>query len=122
MPVSNTSGVLFFGAEGQTPVAWDAVPEMVMDETNLAEEQNKVYATMRNSQAMSFNCHVSKKDIETLMNIFNPRPFKLAKGPYRKRMIKRARKMQTNYIYNYTFRKEGGEYVDERGQVRLVLQ
>lgn len=122
---SANTGVLFFGAEGQKTISWDAVsklPEMVMDETNRAEEQSKVFATMKNRQTVSFNCHVSKKDIKQLMDIFNPRPFKLSKGPIRKHMIRRAKKMQTNYIYTYTFRKEGDEYVDERGQVRLILQ
>jgi len=116
----NSSGVLFFGAEGETPVAWNNV---FLDTRDLTEEeQNKVYARMRSSQAMTFNCHVGKKDIESLMNIFNPKPFKLAKGPYRKRMIMRARKMQANYISTYTVRKEGDKYVDERGAFRLVLQ
>lgn len=118
----NNSGVLFFGAEGQAPVAWDAIPETVMDEENAAEEQSKVFATMRDNPTVTFGCHIRKQDIRNLMEAF--RPFKLAKGPYRKRMIRRAKKMQTNYIYNctYTFRKEGDEYVDKRGQVRLVLQ
>ena len=119
----NSSGVLFFGAEGEKPVAWNAVtsiPELVMDETRAAEEQSKVIATMRDSQTVSFNCAVNKNGIKNLMELL--RGFKLAKGPARNRMIRRAKKMQTNYILTYTFRKEGNEYVDERGQVRLVLQ
>ena len=54
------------------------------------------------------------------MGIF--RGFKLARGPARNRMIRRAKKMQTNYIYEYEFIKEGDEYVDKRGQIRLILQ
>ena len=117
---SNSSGVLFFGAEGEKSVAWNSIPELVTDETHIAEEQSKIFATMRNSQTVSFNCTINKNGIKNLMELL--RGFKLAKGPARNRMIRRARKMQTNYIYNYTFRKEGDEYVDERGQVRLVLQ
>lgn len=117
---SNSPGVLFFGAEGEKPVAWNAIPELAMLETHNAEEQHKIYATMRNSQTMTFNCHVSKGSVKSLMETLQP--FKLAKGPERKRMIRRAQKMRTNYICTYTFRKEGDEYVDERGAVRLVLQ
>lgn len=116
----NSSGVLFFGAEGETPVAWNAISELAMGESNTAEEQSKMVATMRNSQTASFNCTISKNGIKNLMELV--RGFKLAKGPARNRMIGRARKMRTNYIYTYTFRKEGDEYVDERGQVRFVLQ
>ena len=116
----NSSGVLFFGAEGEKPVAWNAIPELAMDETHIAEEQSKIFATMRNSQTMTFNCHISKGGIKNLMKPV--RGFKLAKGPARNRMIRRAKKMRTNYICTYAFRKEGDEYVDERGQVRLVLQ
>lgn len=117
----NSSGVLFFGAEGEKPVAWNAIPELVMDETHVAEEQSKIFATMRNSQTMTFNCHISKGGIKSLIET-TLKHFKLTKGPERKRMIRRAQKMRTNYICTYTFRKEGDEYVDERGQVRLVLQ
>lgn len=120
MPISTTSGVLFFGAEGTTPVAWDAVPELVMDDDNFVEEQSKIFATMRDSPIVTMGCHIGKKDILNLMHMF--RGFKLGRGPTRKRMIRRAKKMQTNYIYEYKFIKEGDEYVDERGQIRLVLQ
>ena len=120
MPVSNTQGVLFFGAEGQTPVAWNAIPELVIDDDNFIEEQSKIFATMRSSSTITMGCHINKNGIKNLMEL--ARGFKLAKGPARNRMIRRAKKMQTNYIYTYTFRKEGDEYVDERGQVRLVLQ
>jgi len=120
----NSSGVLFFGAEGQKPVTWNGVSSLedIPSDTwsPTEEEQRKIIATMRVRQTMTFNCHISKGGIKNLMETF--KRFKLAKGPERKRMIRRARKMQTNYIYNYTFRKEGDEYVDERGQVRLVLQ
>ena len=117
---SNTSGVLFFGAEGEKPVAWNSIPEF-LDTIDLGEEeQNKAYATMRSSQAITMSCRINKKGIKNLMEIF--RPFKLARGPERKRMIQRAKKMQTNYIFNYTFTKEGDEYVDERGAFRFVLQ
>lgn len=120
----NSSGVLFFGAEGQKPVTWDAIPsfEDIPSDTlgPTEEEQSKIVATMRNSQTVSFNCAISKNGIKNLRELL--RGFKLAKGPERKRMIRRAQKMRTNYIYTYTFRKEGDEYVDERGQVRLVLQ
>lgn len=122
--LSNSSGVLFFGAEGQKSVTWNDVSSLedIPSDTwsPTEEEQSKIFATMRNSQTMAFNCHISKGGIKSLMETF--KRFKLAKGPERKRMILRARKMQTNYIYTYTFRKEGYEYVDERGQVRLVLQ
>lgn len=119
----NSSGVLFFGAEGEKPVAWNAInamPELVMDETHIAEEQSKIFATMRDSPTVSFNCTINKKVIKNLMELV--RGFKLAKGPTRNRMIRRAMKMRTNYISTYTFRKEGDEYVDERGAFRLVLQ
>lgn len=116
----NSSGVLFFGAEGEKPVAWNAIPELAMIETHIAEEQSKIFATMKDSPTVSFNCTINKNSIKNLMELV--RGFKLAKGPARNRMIRRAKKMQTNYIYTYTFRKEGDEYVDERGQVRLVLQ
>ena len=114
------SGVLFFGAEGEQPVAWEAIPEFIMDTRDPAEEQSKIFATMRNNQTLSFGCTINKKGIRNLMEIF--RPFKLAKGPERKRMIKRAKKLQTNVIFTCTWRKEGSMYVDERGQIRLVLQ
>jgi len=120
----NSSGVLFFGAEGQKPVTWNAVSsfEDIPSDTwsPTEEEQSKIFATMRNTYTTTFNCSISKQGIKNLMELF--RPFKLAKGPARNRMIRRAKKMQTNYISTYTFRKEGDEYVDERGQVRLVLQ
>ena len=116
----NSSGVLFFGAEGEKPVSWNAIPEFAMDETHIAEEQSRIFATMRDRPTVSFNCTINKNGIKNLMEL--PRGFKLAKGPARNRMIRRAQKMRTNYIYTYTFRKEGDEYVDERGAVRLVLQ
>lgn len=116
----NSSGVLFFGAEGTKPVAWDAVPELVMDDNDFVEEQSKIFATMRDSPTVSFNCAINKNGIKSLMELVIG--FKLAKGPARNRMIRRAKKMQTNYICEYTFRKEGDEYVDERGSFRLVLQ
>lgn len=116
----NSSGVLFFGAEGEKPVAWNAIPELAMDETHVAEEQSRIFATMRNSQTVSFNCTINKNGIKNLMELV--RGFKLAKGPARNRMIRRAMKMRTNYVSTYTFRKEGDEYVDERGAFRLVLQ
>ena len=118
-----SSGVLFFGAEGTKPIAWDAVtsiPELVMDESNVAEEQSKIFETMTDSLTASFNCTINKNSIKNLMELV--RGFKLARGPARNRMIRRAKKLQTNYIWTYTFRKEGDEYVDERGQVRLILQ
>lgn len=118
MPFSTNSGVLFFGAEGTKPVAWDAIPELVIDE-DFVEEQSKIFATMRDSPTVTMGCHISKKGIENLMELV--RGFKLGRGPTRNRMIRRAKKMQTNYICTYTFRKEGDEYVDERGQIRLVL-
>lgn len=120
---STSSGVLFFGAEGETPVVWNAVtsiPELVMDESNAAEGQSKIFATMKDTQTVSINCAINKNGIKSLRELV--RGFKFAKGPTRNRMIRRAKKMQTNYICTYTFRKEGDEYVDERGQVRLVLQ
>ena len=117
---SNSSGVLFFGAEGEKPIAWNTIPELVMAETHIAEEQSKMFATMRDSPTVSFNCTINKNGIKNLMELV--RGFKLAKGPARNRMIRRAKKLQTNYIFTYTFRKEGDEYVDERGQIRLVLQ
>ncbi len=120
MPISTTSGVLFFGAEGATPVAWDAVPELVMDDDDFVEKQSKIFATMRDSPTVTMGCHISKKDILNLMRMF--KGFKLGRGPTRKRMIRRAKKMQTNYIYEYEFIKEGDEYVNERGQIRFVLQ
>ena len=123
MPYSTTSGVLFFGAEGTTPVAWDAVPripEIVMNDEDFVEEQSKIFATMLDSPTVTMNCHISKKAIENLMELI--RGFKLAKGPARNRMIRRAKKMQTNYIYEYEFIKEDNEYVDKRGQIRLILQ
>lgn len=119
----NSSGVLFFGAKGKKPVKWSAVtliPELTMDESNVTEEQSKVFATIRDSSTFSFNYTINKNSIKNLIEL--TRGFKLTKGPERKRMIQRAKKMQTNYICTYTFRKEGDEYVDERGQVRLVLQ
>ena len=120
----NSSGVLFFGAEGQKPVTWNAVSSLedIPSDTwsSTEEEHSKIFATMRDSQTMTYNCHISKGGIKSLMETF--KRFKLAKGPERKRMIRRAQKMRTNYIYTYTFRKEGDEYVDERGKVRLVLQ
>ena len=119
MPYSTTSGVLFFGAEGTKPVAWDAIPELVMDDDDFVEEQNEIFATMRDSPTVTMGCHINKKSIENLMEPV--RGFKLGRGPTRNRMIKLAKKMQTNYIYEYTFRKEGDEYVDERGQIRLIL-
>ena len=120
MPFSTNSGVLFFGAEGTKPVAWDAVPELVMDDEDFVEEQSKILATMRNSQTVTMSCHINKKGIKNLMGI--SRGFKLGRGPTRNRMIKRAKKMQTNYIYEYEFIKEGDEYVDKRGKIRLILQ
>ena len=120
MPFSTTSGVLFFGAEGAKPVTWDAVPELIMGDEDFVEEQSKIIATMWNSQAVTMGCHISKNGIKNLMEL--ARGFKPGRGPMRKRMIRRAKKMQTNYICTYTFRKEGDEYVDERGQVRLILQ
>ena len=116
----NSSGVLFFGAEGEKPVAWNAIPKLAMVEARIAEEQSKIFETMRDSPTFSFNCAINKNGIKSIMEL--TRRFKFSKGPARNRMIRRARKMQTNYIYTYTFRKEGDEYVDERGQVRLVLQ
>jgi endo-1,4-beta-mannosidase len=115
-----SSGVLFFGAEGTKPVTWDAIPEFVMDDEDFVEEQSKIFATMRDSPTVTMSCHINKKGIENLMGVI--RGFKLARGPARNRMIRRAKKMQINYIYTYTFRKEGDEYVDERGQIRLILQ
>jgi len=120
MGFSATSGVLFFGAEGTKPVAWDAVPELIMDDDEFIEEQSKIFATMQNSQTVTINCSINKKGVENLMGLI--KGFKLSKGPTRNRMIRRARKMQTNYICTYTFRKEGDKYVDERGAFRLVLQ
>ena len=120
MPFSTNSGVLFFGAEGTKPVAWDVIPELVMNDEDFAEEQNKIFATMRDSPTVSFNCTINKNGIKNLMEL--TRGFKLAKGPARNRMIRRAKKLQTNYISTYTFRKEGDEYVDERGAFRLILQ
>lgn len=119
----NSSGVLFFGAEGKKPVTWNAttsIPESVMDESKVAEEQSKIFATMSDSPTVSFNCTINKNGKKNIMGLL--RGFQLAKGPARNRMIRRAKKMQTNYISNYTFRKEGDEYVDERGAFRLVLQ
>lgn len=119
----NSSGVLFFGAEGEKPVAWNAIksiPELVMDESDVAEEQSKIFAEMRNGYTTTFNCSISKRGIKNLMEL--ARRFKLAKGPTRNRMIRRAQKLRTNYVSTYTFRKEGDEYVDERGALRLVLQ
>lgn len=119
----NSSGVLFFGAEGEKPVKWNAatsISELVTDVTHAAEEQSKIVATMKDSPTVSFNCTINKNCIKNLMKLV--RGFKLAKGPARNRMIRRAKKLQTNYIYTYTFRKEGDEYVDERGAFRLVLQ
>lgn len=120
----NSSGVLFFGAEGQKPISWNAISSLedIPSDTwsPTEEEQSKIFATMRNSQTMTFNCHISKGGIKSLMETL--KGFKLAKGPERKRMIRRAKKMQTNYISTYTFRKEGDEYVDERSAFRLVLQ
>lgn len=113
-------GVLFFGTEGTKPISWNCIAEFVMDESHVAEEQSKIFATMRNSPTITLGCHINKKGIKNLMEMF--RPFKLARGPERKRMIRRAMKMRTNYIYTYTLRKEGDEYVDERGTVRFVLQ
>lgn len=120
MGISTSSGVLFFGAEGTKPVAWDAIPELVVDDEDFADEQSKIFATMRNSQTVTMSCHISKNGIKNLMGMV--RGFKPGRGPARNRMIRRAKKMQTNYICEYTFRKEGDEYVDERGQIRLVLQ
>lgn len=116
----NSSGVLFFGAEGEKPITWNAIPKLAMAETSIAEEQSNIFATMRNSTTVSFNCTINKNGIKNLMEL--TKRFKLAKGPARNRMIRRAKKMQTNYISTYTFRKEGDEYVDERGAFRLVLQ
>lgn len=119
--ISLDSGVVFFGAEGSKPISWNAVQELYdMLDADAAEEQNKIFATMRSSQTITMCCHINKKDIKNLMGTF--RGFKLARGPARNRMIRRAKKMQTNYICEYTFRKDGDEYVDERGQVRLILQ
>lgn len=120
MGMSTTAGVLFFGAEGTKPVAWDAIPELVMDDEDFVEEQSKIFAWMQNSPTVTMSCHISKSGINNLMGMF--RGFKPGRGPERKHMIKRAKKMQTNYIYEYEFIKEGDEYVDKRGQVRLVLQ
>lgn len=120
MGISTNSGVLFFGAEGTKPVAWDVIPELVMNDEDFVEEQSKIFATMGDSPTVSFNYTINKNGIKNLMELV--RGFKLARGPARNRMIRRAKKMQTNYIYEYTFRKEGDEYVDERGQVRLILQ
>lgn len=116
----NSSGVLFFGAEGTKPVAWNAIPEIVMNDEDFAEEQSKIFATMRDSQTVSFNCTINKNGIKNLMGLI--RGFKLSKGPTRNRMIRRAKKLRINYIYKYEFIKEGDEYVDKRGQVRLILQ
>ncbi len=119
----NSSGVLFFGAEGKKPVKWSAVtsiPELVMDESNAIEELSNVFATMRDSPTLSFNCTINKKGIKNLIELV--RGFKLTKGPARNRMIRRAKKMQTNYICEYEFMKEGDEYVDKRGKIRLILQ
>ena len=120
MPFSTNSGVLFFGAEGTTPIAWDAVPELVMDDDAFLEEQSKIFATMRDRPTVTMDCHISKKGIKNLMELV--RGFKFARGPARNRMIRRAKKMQTNYICEYEFIKEGDEYVDKRSQVRLILQ
>ena len=114
------SGVLFFGADGTKPVAWDAIPELVMNNEDFAEEQSKIFATMRNSQTITMNCSINKKGIENLMGLI--KGFKLSKGPMRNRMIRRAKKLRINYIYKYEFIKEGDEYVDKRSQVRLILQ
>ena len=120
MPFSTNSGVMFFGVEGTKPVAWDAIPEIVMDDGDFAEEQSKIFATMRNSQTITMNCSINKKGIENLMGLI--KGFKLSKGPTRNRMIRRAKKLRINYICKYEFIKEGDEYVDKRGQVRLILQ
>ncbi len=119
--ISLDSGVVFFGAEGSKPISWNTVQELCdMVDTAVAEEQSKIFAAMRGSPTITLGCTVNKKSIRNLMEI--TRGFKLARGPARNRMIRRAKKMQTNYIYEYTFIKEGDEYVDERGQVRLILQ
>ena len=126
MGILTNSGVLFFGSdslfgeEGIKPVSWESIPEFAMDDNYFVEEQSKIFATMRGSPTVTFNCHINKKSIENLMGLV--RGFKLARGPARNRMIRREKKMQTNYICEYTFRKEGDEYVDERGQIRLILQ
>ena len=117
---STSSGVLFFRAEGTYPIAWDAIPEIVMDDEDFAEKQSKIFATMLSNPTVTMKCHINKKGIENLMGVI--KGFKIARGPARNRMIRRAKKLQTNYIYTYTLRKEGDEYVDERGQVRLILQ
>ena len=116
----NSSAVLFFGAEGKKPISWNVIPELTMDDTHIAEEQSKIFATMRDSPTVSFDCVINKNGIKNLTELV--RGFKLAKGPVRNRMIRRAKKMQTNYISTYTFRKDGDEYVDERSAFRLVLQ
>lgn len=120
MPFSTNSGVLFFGAEGTKPVAWNAIPEIVMNDEVFAEEQSKIFTTMKDSPTVSFNCTINKNVIKNLMELI--RGFKLSKGPTRNRMIRRAKKLRINYILTYTVRKEGDEYVDKRGQVRLILQ
>ena len=121
MPYSKTSGVLFFGAEGTKPLSFDAVQELYdIVDGDAVEEQSKIFGMTRGSQTITLGCTVNKKGIRNLMEI--TRGFKLARGPARNRMIRRAKKMHTNYIYEYTFRKDGDEYVDERGQVRLILQ
>lgn len=119
-----TSGVLFFGAEGAKPVAWNAInaiPDFVMTDEDVSDEQSRIFATMRDSTAITMNCRISKSNVNNLIGLCI-KGFKPARGPERKRMIKRAKKMQTNYISAYTFIKEGDEYVDERGQVRFILQ
>lgn len=121
-----TSGVLFFGSdslfgeEAIKPVSWESIPEFVMNDDVFLEEQSKIFATMRDSQTVTMGCHISKNDIKNLMKLV--RGFKFARGPARNRMIRRAKKMQTNYICKYEFIKEDNEYVDKRGQIRLILQ
>lgn len=118
-----SSGVLFFGAEGEKPVSWNSIPEFE-DVTDIAEEQSKVFATMRNSATLTFNVKVTKKDIEALRDIISPFKIVRGKGPVRKRMMRRAKKLRTNAIFSNTFtlRKEGDHYVDERGAFRFILQ
>ena len=98
----------------------DAVPELILNDDEFVENQSKAFETMRGSPTISFGLRIDKKDILSLIQ--PTRRFKLGRGPDRNRMIERARKMRTNYISTYTFRKEGDEFVDERGAFRLILQ
>ena len=67
MPMSSislNSGVVFFGAEGSKPISWNTVKELYdMDDTAIAEEQSKIFATMRDSPTVTMSCHINKKGI-----------------------------------------------------------